>query len=69
MGCKMFISMFSLREIARLSQSLWTTKPKNFYHHSNQLSTICVVRVLILDQPLSLGVQRTWLNLAISDPS
>ena len=28
--------------ILRLSQSLWTMKPKNFYH-PNQLSTRCVV--------------------------
>ena len=28
--------------IARLSQSLWTTTPKNFYH-PNQLSIRCVV--------------------------
>ena len=47
---------------ARLSQSLWTTTPKNFYHF-NQLSIIrCEFWFLI--KCLGVAVQMRWLNLA-----
>ena len=50
--------------IARLSQSLWTTTPKNFYH-PNQLSIRCVVWSFNswLSVLLSVVVQIHWLNL------
>ena len=53
--------------IARLSQSLWTTTPKNFYH-PNQLSIRCVVYSFNswATVPLSVVVQTHWLNLANS---
>ena len=38
----LFCYYYYLKILARLSQSLWTTTPKNFYH-PNQMSIRCVV--------------------------
>ena len=50
--------------ITRLSQSLWTRTPKNFYHPS-QLSIRCVVQSFNSwsTVPLGVVVQMRWLNL------
>ena len=48
--------------IARLSQRVWTTKPKNFYH-PNQLSTTCVIKSYWLTVLLGVIVQKRWLYL------
>ena len=50
--------------LGRLSQSLWTTKTKNFYH-PNQLSTRCLVESFNswLTVPLGVVVHKRWLNL------
>ena len=54
--------------LAKLSQHLWTTKPKSFYH-PNQLRTICVIESFSswLTVPLGVVVQTRWLNLAINN--
>ena len=56
----------SIIALARLSHSLWTTKPKNFYH-PNQLSTRYVVESFnsIFTVPLGVVVQTSRLNFAI----
>ena len=59
-------SRFPVTLIARLSQGLWTTTPKNF-NHPNRLSTRCVVESFnsrLTIPLLDVVVQKRWLNLA-----
>ena len=44
-----------LKVIARISQALWTTKPKNFYH-PNQFSIRCIVKSFNSWSTVPLGV-------------
>ena len=54
------------RVLARLSQSLWTTTQKSFYH-PNQLMIRCIVLFFkfLINLPLSVVIQTHWLYLAI----
>ena len=54
-----------ISEVSGQSQSLWTTKPKDYYH-PNQLSTRCVVESFsswLTVPPFGVVVHTRWLNL------
>ena len=72
--CGPFIFSYSMLTVvrptllARLSQGLWTTTPKNFYH-PNQHSTRCVLESFNSWLTVRPGVvvRTRWLNLATVD--